>query len=235
MEPITLDQEVLKTKAAEAAMKGAIASIDEFYTGYNSPFRKAVEEELQKQKFGHFMQLPDVIAMINESLTKEIDAISNAAVAKTFVPMVSKFLTREEKELNFSDILKEFINTVESNDQDDYSISLKENKSHGWITIYLTGKDKSYNFTLHTVDGYKKDVEKRKYQILTLPTTDSDYRQGHIKTMKVSIDGATLEMPFTTDILKDNFMSFIARLILVNTHIELDCEEFIDHMFESEY
>lgn len=230
-----LDTEILKTKAQEAAMKGAIASIEEYYSSYSSPYRKSISEQLEKQKFGNFIQLPDIIALINESLTKEIDAIANLAVAKTFVPMVSKFLTREEKELNFSDILKEFIEIIESTDQDDYSVSVKENKHHGWITVDLTGKDKSYNFTMHMVDSHKKDIEKRKYQILSLPTTDSDYRQGHIKTMKLSIDGATLEMPFTTDILKDAFMSFIARLIIVNTHIELDCEEFMDHMFETEY
>jgi hypothetical protein len=45
-----LNTEVLQEKATEFAMKGAIESIKEFYSGYNSPFRKQIEEQLNKTK-----------------------------------------------------------------------------------------------------------------------------------------------------------------------------------------
>ena len=47
-----LDGEELSKKVNEFAMKGALKSIEEYYTGYNSPFMKAINEELSKMKIG---------------------------------------------------------------------------------------------------------------------------------------------------------------------------------------
>jgi hypothetical protein len=50
--------------------------------------------------------------------------------------------------------------------------------------------------------------------------------------MKIRIDGAgSLEMPFTKGILDDPFMTFCAKLVLGNTKIEMDVEDFEDSMF----
>lgn len=45
-----LDAERLNEAAKEAAMKGALECINEYYTGYKSPFKKAITEELEKQE-----------------------------------------------------------------------------------------------------------------------------------------------------------------------------------------
>ena len=50
--------------------------------------------------------------------------------------------------------------------------------------------------------------------------------------MKLSIEnGVTLELPFTKDILKDNFTSYIARLVMSGSLIIMDVEYFEDWMF----
>lgn len=235
-----LNTDVLQEKATEFAMKGAIESIKDYYSGYNSPFRKAIDEQLKAKAFDHNLDLPDIIAVINESLSKEIDNIANAAIAKTFVPMVRRFLVRAEKEMNFSEILKKFIEVTDTESPDDVSIDMEKHREYNWYKLVLTHKENTYEATLHETYSTKKNPDSKKtYEFLSMPTASisrsrtasySSYTPS-APVMKLSIDGATLEMPFTRDVLSDPFVSFIATLILADTKITLDCQDFSDEMF----
>ncbi len=221
-----LNTETLQKKANEYAMQGAIKSIEEYYCGYNSPFRKTIEEELKKTELGHgSIALPDVISLINDSLSKEIDVIANTAISKTFLPLVQRFLTRAQKETNFSDILKEFVEATDSKEFEDCSVTVKES-SYGWLEVNISVDERTYDLTLHK-DYHSEKEAVQKYNILSLPYNSDKHRQ----TMKISIDGASLELPFSGDILQDNFISFVARLIIANTKITMDCREFSEDMF----
>ncbi len=230
-----LDLKKLKVHAEEAAMKGAVKTIEEFYNGYDSPFRKSVKEFLEKQEMSWNFNLPEILTVINEKIGKEIDLIANTAVAKSFVPLVARFLTREDKEIKFSDILKEFIEamkdySIDTPDMGDFSCSIKKNPSHGWLEIEIGStykKEKEYSFTLHTYDR-EKTSDVQKYQLLSLPY---DYSDTTKKTMKLSLDGVTLELPFIKDVLSDKFMSFMARIIIANSHITMDVNDFDEEMF----
>jgi hypothetical protein len=227
-----LNLETLKEKANEFAMKGAIETIKEYYSGYNSPFRKAIEEELTKTRIGFGIDLPDIIALINESLSKEIDLIANTAISKTFVPLVQRFLVREEKEMKFSEILKEFIKNTGSKSNDDCSIEMNKNYSYGWYDIELCANERSYKLTLHEESRLRSESqEKQKYQFLSLPYDHNKYAP----TMKLHVEGGViLEMPFTKDVLHDDFTSFIARLIIAQTKITIDYQDFSEEMFPEE-
>ena len=225
---------ILQEKATEFAMKGAIETIKEFYSGYNSPFRKQIEAQLQEFRIGTVIELPDIIGLINESLTSEIDLIANTAVAKSFVPLVQGFLTRESKEINFSDFLKNFISYTDdydSNTEEDYSVLISPSQ-HGWLNIEISSKDRKYKLTFHG-DYSTKGSEIKKYQLLSLPFT-YDEPSHRRQQMKISIDGVTLEMPFTPDVLKDNFVSYVGRLIIANSKITMDCDDFNSEMFPEE-
>ena len=222
-----LDTEKLQQKANEYAMQGAIKTIEEYYSGYNSPFRKIIEEELKKTQLGHgSIELPNILALINDSLSKEIDAIANTAIAKSFVPMVSKFLTRENSEIKFSEILTELIEITDSKNTDDCQIEVKKDAGYDWLKVTFYHGDKEYEMTFHT-DYNSREEQIKKYQILSLPYDHSNHKQ----TMKLSIDNSTLELPFTSDILKDGVVSYIARLIIANSKITMDRTDFDDDMF----
>lgn len=221
-----LDMETIQAKANEFANKGAIESIKEYYSGYNSPFRKKIEEELKKIEVGTGIQLPDIIALINKSLSAEIDAIANEVVSQSFVPLVKKFLTHADAEMKFSDVLKEIILISEIKDLEDCEIEITES-SYKWLDVVIMVKDKEYKVTLHEDWDTRKD-EKKKYQFLSLPRADSDYGK---KTMKLYLeDKVALELPFMPDVLKDPFNSFIARLVIGKTKITMDCREFDEDM-----
>lgn len=221
-----LDTTLLQEKANEYAMKGATESIKEFYSGYNSPYRKAIDAQLNAHELGYKFQLPDIVAQINETLSREVDTIANEAISKTFLPLVSRFLTRAEKELKFSNILKEFIELFDLKDSEDCYVNLKRHTQYDWISVEISSGNKSYDLTLH-IDWDSRKQPVKKYSFLGLPTTEKTGNQ----IMKIKIDDATLELPYTRDILLDNFVSYVATLVLSKTVITLDVEDFEDWMF----
>lgn len=223
-----LDTEELQKKANEYAMKGAIESIKDFYTGYNSPFRKAFDEHLQKKDIAPNFDLPDIIATINESLSKEVDIIANTAISKTFIPALQRFLTREQEEINFSDLLRRFIKETNQEDYDLCSVDIRKSE-YSWLDVTITGEKDEYKITLHE-DWETRNEPVRKYKLLSLPYSEEKYRP----TMKLSVDNVALELPFTRDILHNEFLSSIARLVIAGTKINIDQREFDEDMFEKE-
>lgn len=219
-----LDKAALQEKANEYAMKGVIETFKDFYTGYNSPYRKAIEDDLKKKDIGYHLQLPDVIGIINDALSTEIDQIANAAIAKSFVPLVQRFLVREDKEVLFSKILLEFIKHVDDDNLSNYSVDIKTDSHYGWITITIENieKDIHYKFTLH--QSYKN---KEMYSLLSLP-----YNSDNKQMMKVSLDGVTLELPFVSGILQNSFLSYMSRLIIGECQIKMDVYDFDECMIE---
>lgn len=223
-----LDMKVLQEKANEYAMKGAIESIKDYYTGYSSPFVNKIKEELNKQDLHWNMQLPDILSLINDSLVKEMDVVANSAVLHTYVPMVKKFLTRVDGEITFSEILKEFIEAVNPDDPDDCTCDVSENKDHDWLNVTIEHEKRTYELTLH-LDRDSSKAGIKKYCILSLPYNSwKDTRKGN---MIFSMDNTKLEFPFERDIIRDDFMSYIAKVVMCQSLITMDVTDFDEGMF----
>jgi hypothetical protein len=45
------------------------------------------------------------------------------------------------------------------------------------------------------------------------------------------VDDAKIELPFTRNVLQDNFVSYLASIVLCNSKITMDCDGFEDNMF----
>lgn len=222
-----VDPTLVQKAMNEYALKGAIDTFKEFYTGYSSPYRKQLMAELESKGASIHFELPDILAVLNEQISKEIDIIANEAIAKTFLPLVSKFLTRAEKTMNFSDVLKAFISENYITEPENAEVYINEDPQFGWLSIEFSFGMKKWKATLHEERDTKKDAAK-KYAFLGLPYNDRTSKQ----TMTISLeDGAKIEMPFTRDILSDNFTAFIARLVMARTVITMDTREFDDDMF----
>lgn len=227
-----INTEELQIAANKYAQEGAIKTIKDFYTGYNSPYIKALEQNLLNRGFDHAFTLPDVVANINEALSAEIDKIANAAVAKTFIPLVTKILTRADAEMKFSQILEKFIEHVRfeydsDQDSDDFDVEVeKDDKS--FLRLVISNSDKRYEIGFYN-EKTSKEESKDVYTIYSLPKNHGKSNQ----TMKIAIDNATLELPFTPGILYDDFIAFIAGLVMAQTKITFDVMDFNDDMFPS--
>lgn len=234
-----LDLQVLQDEAQKAAMKGAIDAIKSHYTSYDSPFKKQVDEYLQSQRPGFSFEIPDFIAMLNTSLSKEMDALVNTAIAQTYVPLVREVLTRTEPEITFTNFLKEIFNhfhLIESPDDCSLDMSWKDSMfnngdDQGWYHIELGIRGASYQMTLHSAWNYKQKVKEsdKRYQFLSLPSgfVPEKARDKII----VRIAEGEVELPYTRDILVDPVMRSVSRLMLCETKIILDTTEITDDMF----
>lgn len=236
-----INNEVIQQKANEYAQKGAEECLKNFYTGYDSPYKKAIEENLKNKGLDHSFNIPDIIGVLNDKFSQEIDQIANAAIAKSFVPLVKEFLIRENAEIKFSEILRKFIDTTNFKYDDDV-------ESFDYTAEKIVDNSKSYSssFFQYQISNGKTGYELRFYvnkeetTIMGLPHMLDDngkyYRNYESKqTMKISLDGgATLELPFTKGILENPFTSYIARLVIGENNIIFDVEDFDEEMFPND-
>lgn len=224
-----LNMDELQAKANEFAMKGAIESIKDFYSGYNSPYRKSINEQLEKRGVSVHFELPDIIAELNKGLANEIDLIANQAIAKSFVPLVNKLLTRTEPEVNFSSLLKCLIKDCDAEYASECDLEIEEEPRWGWLNINVTINKEKCCFTLHKQLSEIGDT--KRYQLLSLPSLSIS---GN-RIMKVSLDGgATLELPFIPNVLQGEFNSYCARLVMSQSIIIMDCDDIDEDWFHEE-
>lgn len=224
-----IDPERLQAAINEAAFKGAVNAATEFYSGYNSPFQKQVREELEAKGVNFSFQLPDVVAMINTSLSAEVDRIANNAIAATYLPLVREVLVRNPNTvINFSDILQKLVQENSHHDRDEFSCDV-EQSDYSWLNVKIQRGREAYSFALHTHYKDGKDI-KDEYQLLSLPTLSSR------ESLKMTIymeDMGKVEMPFLPHLLTDRFVAYLANLVLNKTVIVMDQDTFNYDWFET--
>ena len=108
-----------------------------------------------------------------------------------------------------------------------FSFSYTKNKEYGWINCSLQTDENKYEFTLHSQE-YKKETGK--YRMLSFPKTDYKYS----KDIKIYKDDVKIEVPFVPNIMHDKVLMIFMQLMLSDSVIELDCEDFEEDMFTEE-
>ncbi len=216
----TLDNERLQQAVNDAAMKGAMKAIDEFYTSYNSPFVKAISEQLELKGIKGIIELPDIVALINQKAEEAIMEIANTAIVNTYLPKIKKAITKAEPKINFSEILKAFADEEKESSFDDFSCDVDEDDRFGWLDIKLKGEDTETRFTLH------KNRESKTYHLLSLPNT------GNVGQIKINIGDAKVEMPMIRTNLDNYFDCYLASLVIAKSEITMDQDYFSEDMFE---
>lgn len=224
-----LDLELIQRKANEAATKAIIQATEDFYTGYNSPIKKSVKEQLKKQSLGSWnIDYPKIMNLIQESITKQFNTTTSNLIADSYLPLVANIITGGKKEVSFRDLLQKFIESFELEykddwDMDDFELEVsKPSGNYDWLNITLNGLEgKEYSLTLYL------DKETNQRYILNMP-----YRHGNSQIMKIKRDDIEIELPFNKAILDDKFNSFCANLLLHRTRINYNGnEDFEESMF----
>lgn len=227
-----INNEELQKKANEYAQKGAEDCIKEFYTGYNSPYKKAIEENLKGKTVSDFpMGLPDIIGLLNEKVIAEFDDIANNAVAQTLIPYAKQLLTRVEGDIKFSEILSKFIEFEFDQEDADYTdFTCEVSKSdHSWLNVVISNMETTVELTLYT----KNKIEgKETYQVLSLPRDNS---KNYKRNMVIKTGDVSIEIPITTGILKDKFTAFIASMLISRSAIIMDVRDFDEDMFPRDH
>lgn len=231
LEQPTIDLKKIQEVANAAAEKAYLKEIEEYYTSYNSPYRKQIAAKLKKQEFSYIMELPNVMGKINEALSKEVDAIANNAIANSYIPMISNALVGLDKEITLSYLLEEIIKELEPErdvfDEFTFSFEKHKNPSFDWLNCTLYTPKSNYEFTLHTAKTNKD--EEQKYKLLSFPS--NKHKTGYNSNMTIYKGDVKIEMPFTPNILQDKVLNLFFKMMLSGSKITLDCDGFYDDMF----
>lgn len=221
-----VDVKVIQQRANEAAEKAYLKEIEAYYTSYNSPYRKLIAEELEKQEFTYSMRLPNIMEKINKALSDQIDQIANNAIAHSFIPMVHEALVKIDKDLKISKFLQMVIEELhpDSEEAEEFNFSYSKNRRNNWLDCQLITHQGSYEFTLH---GDMYGTPEGKHKLLSMP---SDH-ESRFKKVKIIKDDVTVEIPFTSNILQDKVMNIFFKILLSECVIDVDCDEFDEDWF----
>jgi len=224
-----IDNDLLQQRANEYAQKGAEEVLKEFYTGYKSPYKQIIEENLKNKGLNNFpFGLPDIVGILNEKIIREFDELANTAIAQTLIPYAKSLLTRQEESIKFSDILSKFIEhefDKEDDDPEDFTCEVNKDSKFDWLNIQINSPSASYDLTFHT---HKKEDEIQRYQILSLPRTGKDHYK---KEMKITVRDVKIEVPITTELLQNDFTAFLASILISKSKITMDTTDFDEDMF----
>lgn len=226
-----IDKKASQEKVNQYAQQGAEKAIMEYFTSYNSPYTKAIKESLEASvpKNGYKLDLPDLMSLINEAMSSELNGMANKAVAQTFIPMISNIASAPKK-INFSEILLEIVEACgfeHDEDQwpDDYSIAVNENKDSrfDWIDINMRTPIGEYSFTMHS--GIKEDGRVKTRRVLSLPYS-CNIRYNATQEMMIETENTKIKLPFNKEAMSDEVVRLFAKYVMFGTEITMDVMDF---------
>lgn len=188
---VEIDQKLLNQKANEFAEKALIKELENYYQGYNSPFREALKAELEKKEISIHVELPDALQAINKAIEEEHTKLVDHFINTSFIKQLRDSLQLQDKEVAFSDFLKSIMEcNHECNTEylDEYSVEIIE-KDHGLdISIYYHSQ--RIEVTLSSFDNGKT------YEFCRTPYVPSNarWRVRNIEALLLSyaLSGTTI-------------------------------------------
>jgi hypothetical protein len=235
-----LNLDKIQDKVNESAKKAADSVIEEFYTSYNSPYKKALKEHLEQQKGNIHFELPSILEIINKAIQEEINLLANKAIATTYLPMVSDILISTKKEINFSEILKAYVEMINEKEDDveidDFFVEVKQDKEFDWLNIVINySSSEEFTFTLHRKRHKDKEHENNPLYNLLSPYHDKGvYKSttGIKKEMEISKDNFSVKIPYENFHYYDNFRKLLVKLLINKTDIKIDSQDFDEDWIE---
>lgn len=232
----------LQEKSKEYAQKGALEAIREYYTGYDSPYKKQILEQLHSQRLKGSFQLPDLVGLVNEALTTEINAIANEALTNTYLPKVREILTGiGTNQVKFSDLIKEYMSshycTDYARDIDDFKIVMNEDTSY-WtkFTLFHRSDEEWVLYLHHAKDEEGNDINDR-FVVESLPRfygyrSPSGYDRKHDE-FNIKKGDIEIQLPFQSSYIENRFVRYCTSLLLHKVQITMDCYGLDDEFWET--
>lgn len=234
----TIDQEEIKKAATEAARKAILKEVNDFFTGYDSPFRKEVRKYLEANQPPVTFQLPEFAEIINKGLTEEIDNLCSEIGIKKYAHTLRQALTnvpvREDGTITITDLgnmLYEKAFMDEYGDKVSLKVEDENYKGYPKVTLSLTedGEDNEYQFGLCAIDLATVD-ENPLYHVMSMPHSRNSYSNIRIK----NAEGVKIEIPSFAGVGSDSILAVIASLLIHNIPIRRDTDWYEKH-HDSEY
>lgn len=225
-----LDIEKLQQVANEAAMHAAIKEIEDYYNGYNSPFRKQVQEYLKQNVPSPEIEIPNIVEEVQKSIVGEVEKIAKELSIKNCIQALRKGITHlpleDDGSIKLSKVFNEMQKEIDPENGEWIEASVKEDGfcTSRWLDVILTIKkencdEKVLKFTLHEIytGGGKSSGT---MQVLSMPCHIERYENANIK-LKTD-EGFEIEMPIFHGLADDPILLTIAKLVMYRTPVVVD-------------
>lgn len=223
-----LDKNIIQKAAQEAATKAALREIEDYYYGFDSPYRKQLREYLQKNAPSARLELPKFAELLSKSLSAEIENIVNKKCVENFAQEIRRAFSHLKEESDGTILLttlaEDMMTYIDFDDPEhDNSFELEvRNGSYSYLKdVYVTinedDVEKKYKFTLMSngSDGT--------YSVLSMPYTSNDndlYTANKKITLKT--EKCTISFPMFSGVSNDHTLLVLARCIMFDARIRID-------------
>lgn len=223
-----LDKNIIQMAAQEAATKAALREIEDYYYGFDSPYRKQLREYLQKNAPSTRLELPEFSELLSKSLSAEIENIVNKKCVESFAQEIRRAFSHLKEESDGTILLttlaEDMMTYIDFDDPEhDNSFELEvRNGSYiylkdVYVTINEDDVEKKYKFTLMSngSDGT--------YSVLSMPYTydDNDLYTAN-KKITLKTEKCTVSFPMFSGVSNDHTLLVLARCIMFDAHIRID-------------
>lgn len=222
-----LDKNIIQKAAQEAATRAALREIEDYYCGFDSPYRKQLREYLQENAPSTRLELPEFSEMLSKSLSAEIENIVNKKCAESFAQEIRRAFSHLKEESDgtilLSTLAEDMMSHIDFDDSEyDNSFELEVrddsfNMKDVYVTISEDDVEKKYNFTLmsNSSDGT--------YRVFAMPYTydDNDLYTAD-KKITLKTENCTVSFPMFSGVSNDHTLLVLARCIMFDAHIRID-------------
>lgn len=222
-----LDKNIIQKAAQEAATRAALREIEDYYCGFDSPYRKQLREYLQKNAPSTRLELPEFSEMLSKSLSAEIENIVNKKCVESFAQEIRRAFSHLKEESDGTILLSTlaedmmtYIDFYDSDYDNSFELEVRDgsfNMKDVYVTISEDDEEKKYKFTLmaNSSDGT--------YRVLAMPYTSDDndlYTANKKITLKT--ENCTVSFPMFSGVSNDHTLLVLARCIMFDARIRID-------------
>lgn len=227
-----LDKDIIQKAAQEAATRAALREIEDYYCGFDSPYRKQLREYLQKNAPSTRLELPEFSELLSKSLSAEIENIVNKKCVESFAQEIRRAFSHLKEESDgtillttLAEDMMSYIDFEDSEYDNSFELEVRDGSSSYLKDVYVTineeDEEKKYKFTLMSngSDGT--------YRVLSMPYTydDNDLYTAN-KKITLKTEKCTVSFPMFSGVSNDHTLLVLARCIMFDAHIRID-QDFI--------
>ena len=223
-----LDKSIIQKAAQEAATRAALREIEDYYCGFDSPYRKQLREYLQKNAPSTRLELPEFSEMLSKSLSAEIENIVNKKCVESFAQEIRRAFSHLKEESDgtillttLAEDMMTYIDFDDSEYDNSFELEVRDGSFNNLKDVYVTinedDAEKKYRFTLmpNGSDGT--------YSVLSMPyTSDDNDLYTADKKITLKTEKCTVSFPMFSGVSNDHTLLVLARCIMFDAHIRID-------------
>lgn len=160
-----LDKSIIQKAAQEAATRAALREIEDYYCGFDSPYRKQLREYLEKNAPSTRLELPEFSELLSKSLSAEIENIVNKKCVESFAKEIRRAFSHLKEESDgtilLSTLAEDMMTYIDFDDPEydnSFELEVRDGSFNKLKDVYVTISE----------DDVEKNTNSRSCQIVVM-------------------------------------------------------------------